>query len=211
MFRQQGMLPRSLAMIGLCLVSVCFIALVGCSSKKTVQRIDTDTDIDLSGEWNDADSRRVSEALIGQITAGNWVVNHVSKTGEMPVVIIGEMRNKSMEHIATKTFIADLERNFINSGRVTVVASAEEREQMRGERADQQEFSSQASMAQWGREMGADYMFIGEINMIVDQEGGDTVKYYQVDCYMADLESNVKVWAGFEKIKKYISKKKYKG
>ncbi len=92
-----------------------------------------------------------------------------------------------------------------------VVASAEERDQIRGERADQQEFSSQESMKQWGREMGADYMFIGEINTQFDREGGNAVKYYQVDCYLVDLEDNIKVWAGVEKIKKFVKRSNYKG
>ena len=83
-------------------------------------------------------------------------------------------------------------------------ASVDERDQIRSERADQQEFSSGETMKQWGREKGADFIFIGEINMIRDREGGDEVKYYQVDAYLIDLEDNTKVWAGFEKIKKLI-------
>ena len=58
------------------------------------------------------------------------------------------------------------------------------------ERADQQEFSSTETMKQWGLEKGADFMLIGEINMIIDQERGDAVKYYQVDAYLVDLEDN---------------------
>ena len=184
--------------------------LAGCGGKE-VTRVAVDEDIDLSGEWNDADSRRVSAALETQITASAWVEDFRAEKGRKPYLIVGTVRNKTPEHISVKTFIADLERSFINGQRVRVVASAEEREQIRGERADQQEFASQETMAQWGREKGADFMLIGEINMIVDQEEGEAVKYYQVDCYLVDLEDNTKVWAGFEKIKKYVGRSKYKG
>ena len=146
-----------------------------------------------------------------QITGSPWVEDFRAEKGKKPYLIIGAVRNKTPEHIAVKTFIADLERSFINSGRVRVVASAEEREQIRGERADQQEFSSEETMKQWGREKGADFMFIGEINTQFDREGGNEVKYYQVDCYLVDLEDNTKVWAGFEKIKKFVGRDKYKG
>lgn len=205
-------MPKRKAMLLRAAGSVLLVAallLAGCS-QKSVQRIETDTDVDLSGAWNDADSRRVAEALTTQITDGDWVIDHVTKTGAKPVVIIGRISNKTVEHIPTQTFIADLERSFINGNRVSVVASPEEREQMRTERADQQEFSSLESMKQWGRELGADYMMIGEINMLVDQEGSEAVKFYQVDAYLADLETNVKVWAGQEKIKKYVGKSKVK-
>jgi hypothetical protein len=32
-----------------------------------------------------------------------------------------------------------------------------------------------------------------------------------VDAYLVNLETNEKVWAGFEKIKKFVGRKKYKG
>jgi len=186
------------------------LLLAGCSGKQ-VTRVDVEEQIDLSGEWNDVDSQKVSAALETQITHSPWVEDFMAEQGKKPYLIIGTIRNKTPEHIAVKTFIGDLERSFINGGRVRVVASAEERDQVRAERADQQEFSSEETMKQWGREKGADYMLIGEINSMFDQEGGDQVKYYQVDCYLVDLEDNVKVWAGFEKIKKFVGRGKYKG
>lgn len=189
--------------------AVLLLVLGGCSGKQ-VTRVDVEEQIDLSGEWNDVDSQKVSAALVTQITASPWVEDFIAEKGKKPYLIIGNVRNKTPEHIAVKTFIGDLERNFINGGRVRVVASAEERDQIRGERADQQEFSSEETMKQWGREKGADYMLIGEINAMFDQEKGDQVKYYQVDCYLVDLEDNTKVWAGFEKIKKFVGKGKYK-
>jgi len=186
------------------------LMLAGCAGKE-VTRLEVEEQVDLSGEWNDIDSQQVSAALTSQITGSPWVEDFRAENGKKPYLIIGTVRNKTPEHIAVKTFIADLERNFINGGRVRVVASAEERDEIRGERADQQEFSSQETMKQWGREKGADFMFIGEINALFDQEGGKQVKYYQVDCYLVDLEDNTKVWAGFEKIKKFVGKGKYKG
>ncbi len=198
--------------VSLMLVLLAVTAMVGCGgSGKQVTRIAVDEQIDLSGRWNDTDSRQVSAALISQAMATPWVEDFLAENGRKPYVIIGRIANKTPEHIAVQTFIGDMERQFINGGRVKVVASVEERDQVRDERADQQEFSSQATMKQWGLEKGADFMLIGEINMVVDSEEGEQVKYYQVDCYLVDLEDNTKVWVGQEKIKKYISHAKYKG
>lgn len=197
--------------VSLLLMVALVVLLSGCGGGKQVTRVDVEEQIDLSGEWNDIDSQHVSAALETQITNSAWVEDFRAENGIKPTLIVGTVRNKTSEHIVVKTFIADLERSFINGGRVKVVASPEERDQIRGERADQQEFSSQETMKKWGREKGADYMLVGEINMILDQEAGDQVKYYQVDCYLVDLEDNTKVWAGFEKIKKFVGRKKYKG
>ncbi len=195
----------------LMLVVLAAAVLGGCSGGKQVSRVAVDEQIDLSGQWNDTDSQLVSKALIDQAMATPWVEDFLAEQGRKPSVIIGQVANKTSEHIPVRTFIADLERQFVNGGRVEVVVSSTERDQIRDERADQQQFSSPETMKQWGREKGADFMFIGEINMIVDSEEGEQVKYYQVDCYLVDLQDNTKVWAGFEKIKKYISRSKYKG
>lgn len=188
----------------LAVVIVALAAVAGCSAQKEVVRTDPGQQIDLSGNWNDSDAQQVSAALADQIQRGPWVENFLAEKGKKPTLIVAPVRNKTAEHIATKTLVDQLERDFINGGRVRVVASAEEREQVREERADQQEFASPETMKKWGREKGADVMLIGEINQIVDSEGKQAVRYYQVDCYLVNLEDNTKLWAGFEKIKKYI-------
>jgi uncharacterized protein (TIGR02722 family) len=182
----------------------------GCSSGKQVTRIDPDETVDLSGRWNDTDSRLVSETMISDCMSRPWKAQHIDKKGKRPVIIVGDIRNKSSEHIAVGTFIGDIERAFINSGEAEMVASAEEREQIRGERADQQQYSSEESVKQWGKEHGADYMLSGVINSIEDSEGGNAVVFYQVDLNLIDLESNSKVWQGQKKIKKFIGRDAYK-
>jgi uncharacterized protein (TIGR02722 family) len=182
---------------------------VGCSST-TVTRVPTEEQIDLSGRWNDSDSQQAAQDLVDQSMATPWVDNYMMDHSDRPTVIIGTIRNKTPEHIATKTLVADLEHSFINSGRVNVVASAEEREEIRGERQDQQQYASDDSVKAWGLERGADYMLIGEVNSQFDSEGGKEVKYYQVDSYLVDLETNVKVWSGSTKIKKFVGRSKYK-
>ena len=156
---------RRLTRTALTLLALAALALAaGCGGGKAVTRVETDTTIDLSGNWNDADSRQVAGTLIAQITAAPWVENHLLARGKKPVLIVGQIANKSAEHIPVKTFVADVERSFINSGRVTVVASSEEREGVRDERTDQQQYASPETMKDWGREKGADYMMLGEIN-----------------------------------------------
>jgi len=179
--------------------------LAGCGSSKTVERVSPDETIDLSGDWNDTDSRLVAEEMMSDMLARPWLGEFRGRTGEQPVVIVGTVRNRSSEHIATSAFIKNLERELTNSAQVSFVASPEEREEIRDERADQQEFSSAESMKRFQQETGADYMLIGVITSIVDQEGGDKVKYYQVNLELVDIETNRKAWIGEKKIKKFIT------
>ena len=188
---------------------VVLIICVACSSKKIVERIEANTTIDLSGRWNDTDSRQVSEAMIIDCLNHSWITNHATNSGgEKPVVIVGAIRNRSMEHVAISAFINDIERAFINSGRVPIVASATERDEIRAEKEDQRVYSSLKTIKEMGLEYGADYMMTGEINSIEDREGGTQVTYYQVDLTLTNIETNEKIWLGQKKIKKIIERKR---
>ena len=188
---------------------VLFIILAGCGSTKTVERIEVDTTIDLSGRWNDTDSRQVSEAMIADCLNHAWISRHaVGDAGEQPIVIVGAIRNRSTEHIAIPTFVSDIERAFINSGLVSVVASAIERGELRDEKGDQSRFASPETVKAMGQELGADYMMTGQINTIEDREGGKQVTFYQTDLTLTNIETNQKVWLGQKKIKKFIERKR---
>ncbi len=184
----------------------CLVLMVSCAPKKTVERIPEDSVTDLSGYWNDTDSRLVAEEMTGDCLSGTWKASHLEKQKEKPIVIVGVVRNKTDEHIAVETFIGDIERAMINSQEVTVVASAEERETIRDERQDQQKYSSEETMKQWGKEAGADYMLGGVITSITDEIKGERVVFYQVDLTLYDLQTNAKAWTGQKKIKKYITR-----
>lgn len=184
-------------------------ALCGCGGGKKVERIDPNTTIDLSGKWNDTDSRLVADEMIGDCLGSPWLPRFNREEGKGPTIIAGSIRNKSLEHIAVGTFLKDIERAMVNSGEVQVVASAEERGEVREERADQRVNASPETLKRMGMEVGADFMLIGEINQIDDHEGGDTVRYFQTDLTLVNIETNVKAWVGQKKIKKLISRAKY--
>jgi penicillin-binding protein activator len=188
---------------------VLFSVGAGCGSSKRVTRMDAGTTTDLSGRWNDTDSREVSEAMITDCLNAPWIVEHATAAGKKPVIIVGSVRNQSLEHIPTGTFIADIERACVNSGKVQVVATASERLDLRSEKADQWENASEETVKKLGRERGADFMLAGTVQSIEDKEGGAKVVFYQVDLTLLDIESNQKVWIGQKKIKKEIRSSRY--
>jgi len=177
--------------------------LVACA-QKTVSRIDPNAQIDLSGRWNDVDSRLVAEAMGKDALEGRWLRNYVLDNDKQPVMIVGMIQNKSHEHIQAETFIKDMEREFIGSQKIRVVQNSRLREKLRQERIEQQEFASGDTQKKFGKELGADFMLFGNISSIVDQEGKRRVIYYQINLELANIETNELVWIGEKKIKKFV-------
>jgi uncharacterized protein (TIGR02722 family) len=180
----------------------------GCGHENKVTRVDTGTVTDLSGRWNDTDSRMVAETMVKEAVGSPWLDNFAKAKTRQPVVIVGTIVNKSHEHINIQTFVSDLERELTNSQRVMFVAGKGEREEVREERREQAVHAREDTQKAPGRELGADYMMRGSISTILDEQDGTKAVFYQVDLEMVDLENNIKSWFGQKKIKKVIEKKR---
>ena len=178
--------------------------MLACHSTREVTRVEESAQIDLSGRWNDTDSRLVAQDMVSDALSHPWLSNWTEKTGKRPVVIVGLVQNRSSEHIAMETFINDIERAFINSGQVRVVQGQEFRDDLRAEKADQQNNASRETIKRFGMELGADFIMQGEVSSITDSNGRTKLIFYQTSLELTNIETNEKVWIGDKKIKKVI-------
>ena len=190
------------------LVALALLSLAGCAQETKITRVDSGVVTDLSGRWNDTDSRMVAESMIKEALEYPWLNNFSSSKHRQPVVVVGAIMNNSHEHIDVNTFVADLERELTNSQKVTFVAGKGDREELRTERQEQAIHAREDTQKAPGKEIGADYMMKGTIATILDEAEGTKAVFYQIDLQMVDLESNAKVWYGQKKIKKVVEKKR---
>ncbi len=184
--------------------SVAALLLISTSCSRKVTRIDPSETPDISGKWNNTDSRLTAEEMISQVLTASWLNNHTQSKGKKPVVIVGMVTNKSHEHIEAETFMNDLERTFINTDKVGLVQSGKKREELRSEKADQQTNASQSTMKKFGLEKGADYILQGSINSIVDAYKRKKSVTYQINLELTNIETNEVVWIGDKKISKLV-------
>ncbi len=202
------------------IVVMACLVLVAASSCSTVatKRIDTSKPTDLSGNWNDTDARVVAESMIKDCLEGQWINQYIQGNGgKVPVVIVGSVRNKTFEHIATDVFIDSLQKSLINSGRVKFVASKDERGEVREERKDQQDGNTEPStITMPGHETGADFMLQGNINAVKDAieeqrlmvGSKKSTSYYSVSLELINLKTNEKTWIGQKDVKKSVERSK---
>jgi len=192
------------------LLTFCLSLISGCGGGRTVKRIATDEVTDLSGRWNDTDSRLVAESMISEMLSRRWVIDFEQDKLKEPVVIVGSVVNNSSEHIDVEVFIKDIERELINSGKVKFVASRNEREEIREERMDQQMYASEKTAKKLAEEVGADYFLIGSLYSVEDWFEGKKAILYTINLELINVEENTKAWIGNKKIKKLIEQSGYK-
>ncbi len=178
--------------------------LVGCGPH--VARIEPTQAVDLSGRWNDADSRQVADKMVADLRASDRFAEYARAKGRKPVIIVGTIRNKTAEHIDAANYVKKIEVAIFNSGLANIVESDAFRDKLREERAQQQDFADPATVAQWGKETGADLILFGEMTSETDVMGRQRVVNYITTLFLTDMETNQRVWYGQEEIKKFIRK-----
>jgi len=177
------------------LVLIIFL-LLNCSSSRRITRLNEKQIAELSSRWNDTDSKLTSAAMVYDLIEKPWIENFVKETGKDPVILVGNIGNKSNEDIETSIFIKDIEHELFVNGKVKLAASADEREQWRLDNIGQQTFTS--------NETGANFLLIGTISSLLDNFEGKRHKFFKVNLELIELESNSRIWAKENQIKKSI-------
>lgn len=179
------------------------LALVSCQTR-SVTRIDPSSEIDLSGRWNDVDSRKVADQMIYDLFDSESFKTYAKGLNRKPVIILGAIKNKTSEHIDADNFIKKFEVVIHNSSIAEVVESGEFRDKLRVERANQQDYAEASTVKQFGKELGADVMLFGEITSEVDTYNKKRVVNYITTLYLTDVESARRIWYGQNEIKKFV-------
>lgn len=202
------------------LLTVVFVLLAvlfsACSSNPKVNRIDANTQIDLSGRWNDADVRMVSTTLIDDCLnsprVSQFIKQYTSQhNGRLPAVLVGAFKNDSSEHIDTSIISRNMEIAIVNSGKMDFVAGGDTLDALRSERQGQLEYGSEESMASMANETGAILLLTGSVKSIVDRAGNKTLRSYFVSAEMTNVETRTRLWMGSnDEIKKEITQSNYK-
>ena len=194
------------------IIIIAFLALtlVSCSSAKEITRIDPNSTSDLSEGWNDTDFKIASQALVDSCMDGGWLTNfYIKNQGKTPLIIVGNIKNLTSDHIETSILSKKIEVALLNSGEVETSADFNFKDDIRAEQLDQQYHASSETAVELGNETGANFMLQGSIKLNLDRNDNKSIRTYYIDVELIDLESAKKVWVGYYEIKKQIKRNKF--
>ncbi len=194
---------QSISRLSCSLIIMATVMLASCS--RSVTRVEPDKQIDLSGRWNDGDSKLVAAKMVSDFLSSERYKEYAREKGHRPTIIVGLVKNATSEHIEPENYIKKFEVEIFNSGLADLVEAKEFREKLREERAEQQEFASPDTAAKWGREIGADLMLFGTMTSETDAYKRKKTVNYITTLYLTDVETAKRVWYGQEEIKKLIT------
>lgn len=181
----------------------------GCDTY-SVKRVSLDTEGGVTSRWTDTDARLTAETLIKKALDSNWFSDFKNTHDRKAVVVLGQMVNRSDQHINTRIFLNHFQDALINSGKVVFVAGEDyARKQAEAERKYQLEHARASTVHGPGQQTGADYLLTGSINSFVASRDGKTVRFYQTHLKAIDLTTNVIIWSAEYRIKKIAHQSGY--
>jgi uncharacterized protein (TIGR02722 family) len=189
--------------------AVCAAVLSGCSSYD-VKRVSVETEGGVTDRWTDTDARLTAETLIKKALDANWFSGFKNTHDRKAVVVLGQMVNRSDQHINTRIFLNHFQDALINSGQVIFVAGEKyAREQAEAERQYQLQNARAGTVHGPGQQTGADFLLTGSINSFVARRDGKTVRFYQTHLKAIDLTTNEIIWSAEYRIKKIAHQSGY--
>lgn len=182
------------------------LALTGCGETRTT-RTSSDGAKDLSGKWNDVDAKTVAADMVQKSTSDSWADDFQAKHNRLPIVKLGKVitRADAGEVIATDIFLKEIRKAFIKSKKVRIKDDASQ---------SREELTDQAGFAEKGKEMAKelapDFLLKGTISTQNDQDGRQSVRYYQIDLELTDIQSSEVIWGESTKIRKEVEQSRWK-
>lgn len=153
----------------------------------------------LTADFGSTDLQMIAEKMVNSM-----LTTPLFTGGHRPVVFVASVKNKTMEHIDTKSITDKIRTAIIHSGKIRFTAAADIPKTIQ----DQLEYQEGSGLVdpytkkEYGRQIGADYILYGEITSIVKQIGREKDVYYKITLSLANIETGIIDWTDEKEIRK---------
>ncbi len=169
------------------------------------------------GEYDDVNEARLLDDKFNESDAAMLIEEMVDSMAKHPVfanaklppvVQVENVRNKTSEHIETKSMTDSLRTALIKTGKVRF-SNKEDRETLQNEVDYQNESGRVRKDTRKNRSggVGADYILTGDLISNVQEVGNKKLIFYRLTLNLTNLETNLMAWSDEKPIRKRYKKK----
>ncbi len=185
------------------LVALCGITLftAACGGPRAYTRgvyADPSTIELLSDNFSENDLQLIAKRMVDSLQDSTAF----ARIDNQPLIVVGEMRNRTSEHIDMASLADKVRVQLMHTGKFTFI-DVDARQQIAEEYEYQQSGYVRADQASGpGEQHGADYILTGTISSIVQQAGRDKMIYYKMTMQLTNLRTGVIEWADEKELRK---------
>ena len=188
---------RRLPWLATLMIAAVAIAVAGCAKPKT-RYGDAGAVETVTNEFGSTDLQMLAEQM-----TQSMLQTPVIEGGNLPIVTIQEVRNKTSEYIDTRAITNRMRSTLQKSRRVRFAVDAAEMQRQKEELERQgSELYDQEKAVRQGKMVGAGYRLAGEITSIVKETKDVKDVYYQLFLSLTDIQSGIEEWSETKDIRK---------
>ncbi len=175
----------------------------GCATAPSVSYGSPEQVETVTTEFGSTDLQIIAEKMVNSLLA-----TPVLSSGQRPVLYVHRVKNKTDEHIDTKSVTDKIRVTLLKSGRVRFSAVNEVNDEM----IKQLEYQTSSGMVDpntaktMGRQVGADYFLFGELTSIKKAAGRVQDVYFKFTMNLVNIETGLIEWADEKEIRKQAKK-----
>ncbi len=175
----------------------------GCASTPKVSYGDPEQVETVTTEFGSTDLQMIAEKMTNSLLA-----TPVLTTAKRPVLYVYQVKNKTDEHIDTKSVTDKIRTTLQKSGKVRFTAVNEVNDEI----LKQLEYQSKSGVVDpktaksVGHQIGADYFLFGEISSIRKSSGRVQDVYFKFTMNLVDIKTGIIEWADEKEIRKQAKK-----
>ncbi len=159
----------------------------------------------LDDQFNEADMQQLADSVVGAVTQCESVKNAAAPG---PLVIVQKIENRTEEHLDTVSLTNKFRTALARSKKVRFIDKAG-----RKELEEEYQYNEGGNVAQEhrkkrGKQVGADYVFGGELSTHIQEVGDRKLIFYKLTIQMTNLETSVIDCTEEKEIRKIFKKKR---
>ena len=175
------------------------LMLSGCASR--VDYGDAQARETVTADFGSTDLQMIATKMVDDMMVFPPIVDMTRE--RRPVLFVDRVKNKTSEHIDTESITDTIQTKLINSGKFRFVdMSVVNRVREQLEYQQDSGMVDQATAAQMGRQIGAEFMLYGNLSSIVKRDDSTKDVYYKFTLKLLNIQSGIIEWSGEKEIRK---------
>jgi penicillin-binding protein activator len=178
------------------------LALAAGCAKDTVRYGDARGVETLTNQFGSTDLQMIAESMTRSMLQAPVIIS-----GNLPIVTVQEVRNKTSEYIDTRAITDSIRAELQKGGKVRFAVDAPAMNQQTDEiKRQQSEFYAKEQAVEKGQMVGAQYRMEGNITSIVKQVRDAKDVYYKVNLQLWNIRNGLLEWSDEKEIRKTTTK-----
>ena len=180
-------------------VALVIIFSSGCASTPNVSYGNPEQVETVTADFGSTDLQMIAEKMVNSLLA-----TPLLQSGKRPVMYVSSVKNKTDEHIDTKSITDKIKVTLLKSGRVRFSAVSEANDEIikQLEYQNLTDYVDPSTRKNLGKQVGADYFLYGEITSIKKKAGKVEDVYFKITLNLVNISTGLLEWADEKEIRK---------